>query len=96
MKYRLRNNYSTNPDKALKEILLDRGVTDVENFMNPTPACELDPHQLVNIDAAAEMLLRHLRRNSNILFIIDADADGFTSSAILWLYIKHILSTFAK
>lgn len=26
MKYRLRNNYSNDPDKALKEILRDRGV----------------------------------------------------------------------
>ena len=90
MKYRLRKKFSTNPDKALKEILLDRGVTDIENFMNPTPACELDPHQLVNIDTAADKLLYHLRKNSKILFIVDADADGYTSSSILWLYIKHI------
>jgi single-stranded-DNA-specific exonuclease len=90
MKYRLRNNYSTNPDKALKEILKDRGVIDIENFMNPTQNCELDPYNLVNIDSAAERLLYHLRKNSKILFIVDADADGYTSSSILWLYIKHI------
>ena len=58
--------------------------------MNPTKECELDPHKLKNIDAAAERLLHHLRRDSDILFIVDCDADGFTSSAILWLYIKHI------
>ena len=50
MKYRLRNKYSTNPDKALKEILQDRGVQDVENFLNPSSACELDPYKLKNID----------------------------------------------
>ena len=90
MKYRLRNNYSTNPDKALKEILTDRGVTDIENFIKPSKECELNPHNLKNIDAAAEKLLYHLRKDSNILFCIDSDCDGFTSSAILWLYIKHI------
>lgn len=90
MKYRLRKEYSTNPDKALKEILLDRGVQDIENFMNPSAeTCELNPYDLENIDAAAEKLLYHLRRNSKILFVVDCDADGFTSSAILWLYIKH-------
>ena len=90
MKYRLRNNYSTNPDKALKEILQDRGVEDIENFMYPTSEkCELNPLDLCNIDKAAEMLLHHLRRNSKILFIVDADCDGFTSSSILWLYIKQ-------
>lgn len=72
MKYKLRNNYSTNPDKALIEILKDRGVTDIENFMNPTfDNCELDPHKLVNIEAAAERLLYHLRRDSKILFVVD-------------------------
>ena len=90
MRYRLRKEYSTNPDKALKEILADRGVIDIENFMNPTSDCELDPYKLVNIEKAAERLLYHLRKDSDILFIVDCDADGYTSSSILWLYIKHI------
>ena len=55
MKYRLRKEYSANPDKALKEILQDRGVTDIENFLNPTAeTCELNPYNLKNIDAATE------------------------------------------
>lgn len=88
MKYRLRKEYSTNPDKALKEILQDRGVTDIENFMNPSPMCELDPYMLSGIQEAAEKLLYHLRKKSKILFVVDCDTDGFTSSSILWLYIK--------
>jgi single-stranded-DNA-specific exonuclease len=58
--------------------------------LNPTEECELDPHNLENIEAAADKLLYHLRRKSKILFVVDCDADGFTSSSILWLYIKHI------
>ena len=90
MQYRLRNNYTTNPENALQEILIDRGVKDIENFLYPTSKCELDPYGLENIDLAAEMLLRHLRADSKIMFVVDSDADGFTSSSILWLYIKHI------
>ena len=90
MIYRLRNYYTMNPDYALQEILIDRGVKDIENFLYPTSKCELDPYGLENIDLAAEMLLRHLRADSKIMFIIDSDCDGFTSSSILWLYIKHI------
>lgn len=90
MKYRLKNNYTTNPDKALIQILEDRGVKDIDNFINPSKDCELSPYDLKNIEAAAERLLYHLRKNSSILFNVDCDADGFTSSAILWLYIKHI------
>ena len=90
MKYRLRKIFSRDPEQALYDILKDRGVTDIRNFCNPSEKCELNPYDLDNIDAAAEMLLRHLRRDSKILFVVDADADGFTSSSILWLYIKHI------
>lgn len=90
MNYRLRNNYTTDPKYALEEILKDRGVKDVENFLYPTKNCELDPYGLENIDLAAEMLLKHLRADSKILFVIDSDCDGFTSSSILWLYIKHL------
>ena len=90
MIYRLRNYYTTNPDYALQEILIDRGVKDIENFLYPTSKCELDPYGLEKIDLAADMLLRHLRADSKIMFVVDSDCDGFTSSSILWLYIKHI------
>jgi len=90
MKYRLRNQYSKNPERALKEILQDRGVQDLENFMYPSKKCELDPYKLDNIELAADKLLEHLRKNSSICFVVDCDADGFTSSSILWLYIKNI------
>ena len=71
MKYKLRNNYSTDPEMALKEILIDRGVKDIENFLNPSFKCELNPYDLENIEAGVEMLLKHLRANSNILFVVD-------------------------
>lgn len=90
MKYKLRGNFPTNPEEALPAILAARGVTDLNNFIYATSACELNPYNLDHIDEAANMLLRHLRNNSDICIIVDADADGFTSSSILWLYIKHI------
>lgn len=90
MQYRLRNNYTTEPDKALNEILIDRGIKDVLHFRSPDSSCELNPYDLDDIEDAADLLIKHLNENSKILFIIDADCDGFTSSAILWLYIKKI------
>lgn len=69
MKYRLRKEFTTNPDMALSEILSDRGVQDLQNFLNPTFACELNPYDLENIEAGADMLLKHLRANNSILFI---------------------------
>lgn len=90
MKYKLRENFSKDPETALEEILKNRGVKDIENFMYPTAQCELNAYDLDNIKSAADMLLTHLRKDSNILFIVDCDQDGVSSSAILWLYIKRI------
>lgn len=90
MNYKLRNIYSKNPDQALRDILIDRGVKDIDKFLWPSTECELNPYDLNNIKEGAELLLKHLRANHNILCIIDSDTDGFTSSSILWLYIKHI------
>ena len=90
MKYKLRGNYTTDAESALQEILKDRGVKDIDNFLYPSADCELNPYNLNNIDAAADNYLYHLRRNSSIMFVVDADCDGYTSSAILWLYTKKI------
>ena len=62
MKYKLKRNYTTDPDGALEDILRDRGVEDIEDFMFPSKKCELNPHDLKNIDLAAEKLLYHLRK----------------------------------
>ena len=90
MNYRLRGQYSTNPDVALKQILIDRGVEDIEKFLNPTSQCELNPYDLDNIEIAAELLLKHLKNNNKICIVCDPDVDGITSSSIIWLYIKNI------
>lgn len=71
MKYKLRNKYSKDPQKALGEILYDRGVRDIKNFINPSFKCELNPYDLENIEAAANKLLGHLRADHNILFVVD-------------------------
>ena len=96
MKYKLRKTYSKDPDLALEQILQDRGVTDIKNFMHPTAECEIDPHKLVNIERAAECLLRHLRNNSDILFVVDCDADGYTSSALLINYLYILFPKFVE
>ena len=90
MKYKLRGNFPTNPSNALAAILEDRGVRDIYNFCSPSFACERNPYNLENIQEGVNMLLKHLKAQNKILFVVDQDCDGFTSSSILWLYIRHI------
>ena len=91
MNYKLRDgNRQVNIETCLEDILTLRGVEDIESFLNPTKECELRPYDLENIELGATMLINHLQKNSKICFVVDCDADGYTSSAILWNYIKAI------
>lgn len=89
MKYKLRENFPKD-ETCLTAILKHRGVENVQNFLRPSQKDELDYKDLDNIDAGVKMLAKHLRNDSRILIIVDADVDGLTSSAIIWLYIKNL------
>lgn len=88
MKYRLVNKIIK--DNYAQELLNERGIQNIQLFLNPTKECLLNPRLLDNIEEGAMVLLENLKNNGNIVIIIDCDVDGYTSSAILWSYIKKI------
>ena len=88
MKYRQSQYLSKDANTCVAEILRARGVENIEAYMRPSQEYENDSMLLDNIEAAAKRLVEHLERKSSILFIVDADCDGYSSSSILWLYIK--------
>ena len=53
MKYKLRDNYSTDPSLALQSVLLGRGVEDIYSFTHPSAECELNPYGFEKIENAA-------------------------------------------
>lgn len=73
MNYKLRKQFTIDPEFALEEILEDRKVQNVENYLHPTKECELDPFLLDNMREGVEMLKRHLDKGSKILFVVDSD-----------------------
>lgn len=87
MRYILKNNHEFNDIDILLE---SRGIDDIEEYLNPCEKDLLDPLNLDNIEEAAELLIKFLNKNAKICFIVDCDQDGYTSSAILWQYIKRI------
>lgn len=89
MKYRLKWELPHEAETCLGWLLDARGIDDIEAYVHPSKEYELDPYNLDHIEDGANLLLRHLNNNSKILFVVDADADGYTSSAMLWLYIKE-------
>lgn len=90
MKCKLVNeNYKSN---YTDELLVSRGLSpnDLEKFYNPTSDLLQEPAALTNIANGANMLLKHIAEPTNIAIVVDSDVDGFTSSAILYQYIKKI------
>ena len=90
MKCKLVNeNYRSN---YTNELLISRGLSseNLEKFYNPTIELLQEPTALKNIADGVNMLLKHISNFSSIAIVVDSDVDGFTSSAILYQYIKKI------
>ena len=89
MKYRLLHELPHDPQTCLGWLLDARGVEDIEGYVYPSKEYELSPYLLDNIDDAAHSLLWHLKNDNAILLVVDSDADGFCSSAMMYNYMKH-------
>jgi len=75
-------------NKFLENLLVERGVFDLENFLMPTKSALLPYGDLDNIAAAIQLIKRHL--NDDVLIVVDCDGDGFTSAAVMWQYLRDL------
>lgn len=80
------------------ELLKERGVTEdlLPYFLGqPTPDLLQDPRALNNIHLGYQMFKEIIALNDNqrILLVVDSDVDGFTSSAIMYTYLKKVKPT---
>lgn len=89
MKVKLVNPNFT--DNYVDNLLRYRGIPSLEQYKEPDPIEYLqDPIYLDNIRLGAALLKRVVKDKGNILLIVDSDVDGFTSSAIMYKYIKDM------
>lgn len=75
-------------ENYLEELLISRGIENVEQFRNPTKECELGSGLLKNMASAT--ILVHKNLDKKIGLIVDSDCDGFTSAAIVYQYLHDI------
>lgn len=88
MKYKLLGE--NKQENFILEVLKNRGIEDIYSFMYPTEDILNEPINLDNINEGYIMLKKHLNEDSKILILVDCDADGITSSAIVYNFIKII------
>jgi single-stranded-DNA-specific exonuclease len=89
LKYKLigDNDYLFDPKG---QILENRGIEDVNYFLNLDEKVTHSYKKLKNIDKAIDCIVKHIENQSKFLIIVDPDVDGFTSAAILYQYLKMI------
>ena len=76
---------------TVEELLNARGMKDLDAFFKPTKELLESPHLIENMKEGSELLIKVLNLdNPEICLIVDCDVDGYTSSAIIYQYIKRI------
>lgn len=81
---------------AIEQVLLNRGIQDVQHYLNTDDTDILSPLDLDNIEEGAKLLVSHIAQKSKVLIQVDSDYDGYASSAILINYLNNLFPAFVQ
>ena len=76
----------------INDILNFYGIKNVDAFLKPTLDDSVieDPLLFDNIEKACNIIIDGLKNKKKFALIIDCDADGFTSSSVMYRYLKQL------
>ena len=77
----------------IESIMLNRGIDNIQLYLNPTNENDTDLSQIPFINETIELIKKNI--DKEILILVDSDADGNTSAAIMYKYLKYV-NPFAK
>ena len=96
MKYMQTTSYTIKED-FLKNLLIDRGIIPEnddeyhQKFFNPTRENMHNPLKLDHMKEGYNLFAKHLKAGNKFYFVVDSDADGITSSAVMINYMENHL-----
>lgn len=96
MKYMQKTSYPIKED-FLKNLLIDRAIipsNDSEyqqKFFHPSVDNMHNPLDLDHMEEGFNLFIKHLAAGSKFYYIVDSDADGITSSAVMINYMEDYL-----
>lgn len=94
MRYEL-IKYSLNDlDNPIETVLRNRGIDDVATYLHLNESVVQSYNDLHNMNEAVQCFIKHFENKDKILVMPDEDCDGYTSSAMLYLYIKSLDSDY--
>lgn len=80
----------------IEQTLHNRGIQDVQHYLNTDDSDILDPLLLDNMERGAKMLVSHIKNEDKIYVQVDADVDGVTSSALLLNYLHKLFPNYTE
>lgn len=90
LRYKLIEGSLNDLNKPIETVLKNRGITDVKQYLNLDESVVQDYNDLRYIQEAVDCFYSHFNERHKILVMPDEDTDGYTSSAMLYLYIKAL------
>lgn len=81
---------------AIEQVLINRGIEDINHYLNTSDYDILDPSTIMNIAEGVKMLIRHIAAGNKIFLQIDSDADGYTSSAFFINYLNSLFPGYVQ
>ena len=99
MKFELIKN-NTNPltTSTIERVLNNRGIIDIEKYLNTTDKDINSPLLFgqERLADAARTLIKNIQAGKNCLVVVDSDCDGYTSSAILINYLYDLFPAWVQ
>ena len=78
---------------VLAELLLQRGidtVSKIENFLNPQKTKIISPFVFTDMKKSVSRIFEAVENQEKIIVYGDFDADGVTSTSLLYKTLKHL------
>lgn len=88
MQYKLIGDNNTND--IITTILKNRGIESPIKYLNLDESVVQDYNYLTNIQEAVQCFIKHFENKDKIVVMPDEDCDGYTSSAMIYLYVKTL------
>lgn len=90
MRYELIKDSLNDLNNPIETVLRNRGIDDVEGYLHLNESVVQSYNDLHNMKEAVKCFIKHFESKDKILVMPDEDCDGYTSSAMLYLYIKSL------
>lgn len=87
------NNINSNEKSLIKRLLFSRGIKtddEIKEFLNPLEIELTSPYVFADMEKSVERLSKAIDNGETIVIYGDFDADGVTSTSLLYSTLKHL------